>query len=694
MMNSMNHWADAFEAMPEQQFFKLIRLYLGEIQTPYNKQRLISQLASFIKTPEHTQSILSYLDEKDVSFLTAISLIPNATQQMILDFFSGTNTSEIFAELISLSERLIIYTTKDKYSDTVFYHINPLLSEPLQKYLSIKSIFPENEVSEPSKEDTFSLSPNFLASFISYIQSNKLGCKNDGSIKKTDLTKLQEIFSEQITCLQPLVNAFINLSLIIDDGKAFSINKVRVEAFSKLSQIEQYSLLTISSCCKFSRENLRKQAQLLVNALNSIPETGFSTKEILRLIVLAGTHTEEGSAFGAKSRFSQILEKVSATENEGKNNTFINATILEEIIESAITFGLLKFAGKTKDGLKIYTKNQLPQLLDSSIQIPRVLNLDSTFTATLMPGLSLDFLLPLTSFLSIKKSGIVTEFEITRQSVSSSFDKGWNPKSIFEELEKFTHYELPQNFKINIQEWYKSYDSARLFCGYVLKVADSNIAIAENNPKIKKYIKEKLADGIYLLDIPVNSEIKTFIKESGFDFLGCVQQSEPPIEQNGFPKIFNNSSIFSSINSIYTNKPQQTISVSDSRKKINNLKDIVLSKQLDKQQKESLLHKISNRLILSEEQLNSTSVRIEILEAEGMDFAGKIHLVETAIKEDDMMELTFPDVDSKGFFTIVGTPLGIAKQPGEAFLKFQIEPSKEIENFLISKITHLRRIHF
>ena len=228
----------------------------------------------------------------------------------------------------------------------------------------------------------------------------------------------------------------------------------------------------------------------------------------------------------------------------------------------------------------------------------------------------------------------------------------------------------------------------------MLKVTDSNIAIAENNPKIKKYIKEKLADGIYLLDIPVNSEIKTFIKESGFDFLGCVQQSEPPIEQNGFPKIFNNSSIFSSINSIYTNKPQQTISVSDSRKKINNLKDIVLSKQLDKQQKESLLHKISNRLILSEEQLNNTSVRIEILEAEGMDFAGKIHLVETAIKEDDMMELTFPNVDSKGFFTIVGTPLGIAKQPGEAFLKFQIEPSKEIENFLISKITHLRRIHF
>ena len=54
-----------------------------------------------------------------------------------------------------------------------------------------------------------------------------------------------------------------------------------------------------------------------------------------------------------------------------------------------------------------------------------------------MPGLSLDLLLPLLSFLSIKKSGIVTEFEITRQSISVGFDEGWNPNSIFSELEKF-----------------------------------------------------------------------------------------------------------------------------------------------------------------------------------------------------------------------------------------------------------------
>ena len=696
MMNSMNHWADAFEAMPEQQFFKLIRLYLGEVQTPYNRQRLISQLASFIKNAENTQSILSYLDKKDITFLTAIYLIPNVSQQTLLDFFSGIGISDFYATLSNLSERLIIYSTKDKYSDNVCYHINPILFEPLKPYLSIESIFPEHKIENHFVEDSFCLSQNFLAAFISYIRINKIGCKNDGTIKKNDFTKLEEIFLEQICYLQLFVNAFLNLSLLKDDGKSFILNNSRIEEFAKLSQFEQYSLLCVASCCHFSREGLRKYAQLLMNVLNSIPEEGFSAKEVLRLLVLASTQKENKSSFGTKSRFSQILEQTKIKEQSENSNqeSNVSANLFEVMIESAISFGLLTFSGTTENGTKIYKKNKLPELIPITDNIPKVLNIDSSFTVTLMPGLSLDSLLPLLSFISIKKSGIVTEFEITRQSISVGFDEGWNPNSIFSELEKFINYELPQNLKINVLEWYKSYNSARLFSGYVLKVTDSNIAIAENNPKIKKYIKEKLAEGIYLLDISIDSDIKTFIKDSGLDFLGKIQQAEPSPESLSFPKLFENPSVLISLEETLKSSNKKTLNVKESHQKITKLEELVKQKEISQQQKESLLYKISNRLILSENQLNSTSIRTEILEADGMDFAGKNHLIEVAIKEDDMMELTFPSGNSSGFFTIVGKPLKIVKQVGESIVEFQCEPSKEIENFLISKITHLKRIHF
>ena len=501
---------------------------------------------------------------------------------------------------------------------------------------------------------------------------------------------------EQICYLQLLINAFLNLSLLKDDGKSFILNNSRIEEFAKLSQFEQYSLLCVASCCHFSREGLRKYAQLLMNVLNSIPEEGFSAKEVLRLLVLASTQKENKSSFGAKSRFSQILEQTKIKEQSENSNqeSNVSANLFEVMIESAISFGLLTFSGTTENGTKIYKKNKLPELIPITDNIPKVLNIDSSFTVTLMPGLSLDSLLPLLSFISIKKSGIVTEFEITRQSISVGFDEGWNPNSIFSELEKFINYELPQNLKINVLEWYKSYSSARLFSGYVLKVTDSNIAIAENNPKIKKYIKEKLAEGIYLLDISIDSDIKTFIKDSGLDFLGKIQQAEPSTENLSFPKLFENPSVLISLEETLKSSNKKTLNVKESHQKITKLEELVKQKEISQQQKESLLYKISNRLILSENQLNSTSIRTEILEADGMDFAGKNHLIEVAIKEDDMMELTFPSGNSSGFFTIVGKPLKIVKQVGESIVEFQCEPSKEIENFLISKITHLKRIHF
>ena len=116
---------------------------------------------------------------------------------------------------------------------------------------------------------------------------------------------------------------------------------------------------------------------------------------------------------------------------------------------------------------------------------------------------------------------------------------------------------------------------------------------------------------------------------------------------------------------------------------------------MEKQQKESLNHRISNRLILSEAQLKNAAVRTEILEADGMDFSGKVHLIEAAVKEEDMMEIKMPSPDGKGdFFTIIGRPLGISKQPGEAVMRFMLEPTKDIENILVSRITHLRRLRF
>ncbi len=707
--SEISRWQEAIASLPDKQFFNTMRLYLGEIKTPYNKQRLTEQLASFIRKEENLQSILTLMDSFDVEILTALSLISKPSQDNLLQFFNGTySITELYAELINLTERLLIYTDHDELSGKEYLAINPLLLDSLIPYLDIKIVFPDFKAASLSIDDIFTLSPNLLSAFISYIKIHGISCKSDGTIKKNDKNRLAEIFPGKEKLLQLLITAFANLALVIENEKGYSIDQLRLKNFATLSEAQQYALLCAAAVSRFSRDGLKKEAQLLLDCLSSIPENGFTRQAILRLAFLAGTYTNDGSALTRKSRFSMILE---AARQESGVDAQQNVELLDRMIDCAVEFGLLQKLGKTEEGEELYKSSSILSMNSASTKLsgnpagsllPKVLNIDSTFTVTLLPGLPLSKLLPLTDFMMIRKCGIVTEFEITRQSVANGFDTDWTPDSIFECLENNSNYQLPQNLKINISEWYNSYSSAMLYQGYVLKVRENNISLVEKNPKIQKYIKEKLAEGIYLLSIPAGQNISDFISESSLDFMGNIKSSETKSEFTSFPLLRDGHKIGiftrnqgSSDNEASAVSQVKRTSLVEADRLLKKLKNSLASEKMEKQQKESLNHRISNRLILSEAQLKNAAVRTEILEADGMDFSGKVHLIEAAVKEEDMMEIKMPSPDGKGdFFTIIGRPLGISKQPGEAVMRFMLEPTKDIENILVSRITHLRRLRF
>lgn len=697
--NSINKWADAMSALPDKQFFNTMRLYLGEIKTPYNKQRLIQQLAGFVRNPQNAKSIITLLDRFDVEVLTAISLIPQVTQETLVEFFKGTySVTELYAEILNLTERLIIYKEVQQYSTKEIFYINPLLADDLKPFLNTKLLFPDFQVTFFSTDDVFTLSPNLLGAFISFLKVRGIACKTDGTIKKNEMTRLEEIFPGKQAFIQLLMNAFVNLNLVVETEKNFQLAKGRVEAFAKLSENQQYALLCAAAVSRFSKEGLKKEAQLLMDCLTSIPEGGYTRSAILRLAFLMGTMKGDGGEPVKKSRFSMMLE---AARQEDGNIPEQNADMLDRMIEAAIEFGLLQKLGRTEDGEELF------KAADGSAagtgtgvgggsagENPKVLNLDSTFTVTLMPGLSLNQLLPLTSFMIIKKTGVVTEFEITKQSVSSSFDAGWTPDTIFEAITNHSYYEIPQNLKINITDWYHSYSSAMLYHGYVLKVSETNVSFVENNPNIKKYLKEKLAEGIYLLNLPVDFDISYFIDESGLEFLGKVRTSTEQSEFTSFP-LLREGTKPAVLSKLSATEGKET-SIPESAKLLESLKaKINLREDLNPLQKESLSYRISNRLILSEEHLKIAAIRSEILEAVGMDFGGKVHLIDAAIKEEDLMEIQLPNLEHpEDYISLVGHPLGMSKQPGEAVMRFRIEPTGDIENFLVSKISYLRRIRF
>ena len=677
-------WEQSISSLSDSKFIEIVRLYRVEVETPYNKQRLIEQLAGFLKNQANSQSIISLLDEFDIEILTALWFLPNATQETLIEFFAGKySMAQVFSELSNLMARLLVYEKSEEYSAKKILKINPFIKDKLSKYISISNVVKPSQVLQKSIDDVFAISPDFLAAFISFINTKGCSCKMDGEVKKNSLSKIKAIFPGHEKAIQLVLAAFINLNLLREGPKTYEADRKRFELFAKLEESKQYALICAASCSRFGREGLKKEAQLLLDTLCSIQKQNYTLENLVRLGFLVGSRKTPASSTGSKSRFTKMLE---AARQENAIIPEQAGSLIDRMLESAVELGLLQKSGSDENGTPVYSYNPAPETAHPQL---KNINIDSTFTVSIMPGLALSQLLPLTEFLEIKRFGLVTEYDISRQSVSHAFDKGWNVEKICEELQKHTNYDLPQNLKVSISEWYEAYSSAMLYKGYVLKVAQNNIDFIEKNPKVSSHIKETLAPGIYLLDIPLEANINDFIEESGLDFMGRVKDSFADGEKLDFPVLTAGLPLAGANDSV------EKINFSAAGHLLNSLKAELNNLDLTKNQREVLAVRIRNRLIVSKDQLKTTSVRSEILEAEGMDFSGKIHLFEAGLKENDMMEITLPQFDNENeYFKVIGRTLGITKQTGDAVVRFQIYPTNEITNFVVSSITFLRRLRF
>lgn len=685
-------WRNTLSLLDDERFFEIMRIYIGEIHTPFNKDKLIEQLSSIFRKEQNKEKIIAYLSEFDIKIISAISSIKNASRDKITDFFkSEYPVSEIYSQLLNLNERLIIYSYKNDKEESLFA-INPLLEELLQPYINLKKLISEPVFLAHNFDPPFTLTPLFIASFISYIYENPEMCRNNCEFKKKDIEKLNLIFPGKIEILKKLFKGLVNLKLIKIGEKSIEVDQKRFEIFSENPEVLQYAFLSTAAAVRLGREGLRSQTQLLLDVAASTPQTGVSKSSLLRIAFLISNKVADEDRRPGRSRFSRMIE----SHLNSSEKTEYSGQIEEEIIDNAITFGLFTEIGKSETEEAILIPGPVltnQELKLSSEQKKGILNINAGTNITIMPGLTLNELMQLVLFMDVKSSSTVTEFEINRKSISRAFDKNLTKEDILERLSLYNAYKIPQNLEINIEEWQTSYSSALLYKGYILKVDEKIERLVQNNPKIAPYIQLKLATGIFLLNIPLSQDADLFIKESGLEFMGNVKAAAPENETINYPPVNQGANYF--YNSI--DNPQAEQELLASSQKADEFKKALIAKlesmELSKQQYEGLLTRIERKVILNEEQLKPETVRLEILEADGMNYNGKIHLLENAIQAGDMIELTIPNEnDSSIMETFLGQPLMLAKQTNDSLVKFADQKSGEIRFYSVSRANHIKII--
>lgn len=694
-------WRESFLFLEENHFFEIMKMYLGEIKTPYNKQKLIANLEGFLHKKENLVAIKSFLSDDELEIISAVVFIPDVTEEKLSSFFKNTFTySFLYEKLLNLEERLILFKTKNENSsqgDSFVIKFNPLLEDMFFDLININRLLPQIEFTK-TENPTNRIKPELISCFISYILENPNITKQDGTLKKYSLQNIPVLFGDEKEKIEILYKAFLNLGILKETGHGAEVDWSKFSDFLNLSFAEQTVYITISSCSHLSRESLRLHSQIFVDTVKNLSDRVFTLDLFLRtgFLVSAASFDSSSESSFKTSRFAKIIQegRLRLSEHNSDAVTVSTSGALERMFEAAVSLGIIYISGTTKDGSKdsgvVYSVSDfLAAPEQCSENLSGMLRIDSSLAVSLMPGFALRDIVPLSKFMSLKKYDKVSEFLISRQSIMRGFDIGLSAKEILQILTERTLYEIPETLKVQIEEWNSSYSSASFYKGFVLKVDGKAALAAQHNSVLSPHIHTVIAPGIFLLDVNDDAEAVSLIKKSGLDFIGKIKSVKEENRTAGFFNLKLNGKKNFGCSGFET--PSEIIPKKDSAEIEKELFLKLEQMELDESQKENLELRIEHKVIVNPAQLNSSILRLEKSNANAMDYAGKIYVFEQALANEEKIELRFAK-DGKKELSVFGKPVGIRKQSDDVFVQLLLVPENVVKEFSLGKAQFIKRI--
>ena len=507
-------------------------------------------------------------------------------------------------------------------------------------------------------------------------------CRADGALKKHPAEELKNIFgSDRTAVIETLVRSMTNLSLLADSDSGLEIKWNVLSQFAGLSFQNRIAYLC-AAVTRFSRRTLIMYVQLLTDALYSVQKKYVSRADLKKIIFVLKEKTGGHELFGA-GRVSELLRRAQSLQDD---TSLSDSGISDLVIDNAVKFGVLEVAGKNEQGEDLFkVSEQFINPQQSEGESVQPLSVDAAFSVSVMPGASLTQLLELVKFADAVQFDTVSAFTVSRSSVMRGFGLGMNAEKIISVLQKMSPYPVPQNLCVSVEEWYSSFNSAGLYKGYILRIPPESEKAVLKNPNFAPFVRETIAPGIILLDFDCDETACRIIQKAGLDFVSGIKSEPQKQDPAGFSEIYCGGSytdIFSA------QKASQTSSENSAALVIEQLKEVLSSMKMSAEQKECLLERIERRVIVNPVQLRAESVRFEVLEAGGMDYTGKIHVIESAVQGGSLLEIELEDSP----VPLIGRPVHLNKISGGAELYLATTASDEPLVISVSAAVRVKKI--
>lgn len=719
--SSVLAWKEALSRLSDKHFFHLMRLYLGQIKTPFNKQGLVDSLAAFLRNPDVRKNMLACLDGFDLRLISGVFFLSEPDRMKLARLFASEYPfSDVYNRILNLEERLLIFRMGE--DSTAGYRVNPYLEDELRARAGFSLLVsPVAADGGGSRGDSASAATGRFAPlpgsdltaagvFCFFLQ-NKPAEKVDRGLKKKDAERFSLVFPDFPCSAETLVAALRKLSLLqTREGRLCPENSVW-EKFASLSVRERTLWLCAAGSAQGAVASVIASKAAVFSRMLSIVSAGekYRRADLERLLfVLQDTAAQfpvaaAGSPVkntSGQSRFASIIAESRAS-----------SSALSEL-DAAVAFGLL-----VADGGCFSVNSALFSEVEAP---PRFVFVSPSFEVTALQGGKLGQLLPLMRFVEpehIQSAGV---FRISRRACSSAFASGETDKSaaaVFSSL----GVGVPENVGFSLGDWFASFSSARLYSGFILKVEKRVRPFFAEGGNLHGLVRLELAPGVYLLSARTKAEIESAMRAEGLDFLSfdsgeAVRHASEDVDhaktQGGRPA--GNRPVF-----LAELPPQECPSGffaggADVREadgdaergaEYSALKKSLMDRLAEMDVPDSVRNvfesRIENKTIVCESQLDPSAVRFEKNEAKALDFSGKLRLVEQACKTGAVLEIVTDEKSKANPETYIvkpesagdggGTIRRKGGPPARGVVLFgTIEPSGEPCVFSIARASSIR----
>ncbi|TVQ98833.1 MAG: hypothetical protein EA403_13735 [Spirochaetaceae bacterium] len=687
------HWKASLLTVADEPFFDLVRNYLGPISSPYHKPQLVDQLAAFLRREDVQHAIVTSLSANDRELLAAIDLFDQGAgvARLLTLRALGTDTLDLHHRLVNLEDRLLVY--REPKSGALF--LNPLVAPALRKAgIGLLDLIPFEPIEPDASDWSGAPAPVDETAFFGILclvcESSSL-LKRDGSLKKRTAMDIRARMPWVTTrndgerLVESMIDAAGQLGLIAwgaDGTGEFDREAAHrfVEATTVSSSSGRHALLWTTTALCYGGVDIADE-EPDITALAAVVDA------LIAAVPADRCTTMEGFA----TLVSLMVDTDWAVE------LAVGLLALGVIWEPAPGSVAVNPAA-TSEPTAAATEADVQDHQRGAAVV-----LEPTFEITIAPHAPMDRLMVRAPLFTLRSCDRVCRCELTREGVARAIRAGIAAAEIAPALEELTGRPLPQNVAFSLQRWTADHEAISLTDCVLLTVSEERRTLLEHARELAPFILARPAPGVFALDRTRESEWMTALRRLGIAVLPRVAgrvtgsgKAQAPGARHGRNRLGSaNPGTATGDNPWVERLRNATTAPPPPGAALNREKEILAAlddADITDAGKEELALRIRRKLILLPEQVRPGAVRAERREAKGLDYVGKVRIIESALRTPgEKLEVIQRGRDGRPVRFLL-SPSTLDRRGGEMVLVGEEITNGEVVRISVGKIALVRAL--